>query len=326
MAQRRASRKKQTVGGTILTILLVIALFLWNNPQLWEGWIPGATPEPSSPSSASTKGEPAGEAKIWYIDVGQGDSILVQLPGEDSGTANILIDAGTTATKNTLCQWLQEHDVDQLDIVIATHPHEDHIGGMAAVLQTIPADTLYMPKTKSSKTPTTRCYENMLDAADEQGVQVKEGKAGLVVYQENGALLELVGPTRQDYDDLNAYSIVARLTYGERTFLFTGDCTKEAEEDMLQAGMDVSADVLKMGHHGSSTSTGDAFFQAVSPQTAVITCGVDNDYGHPHREILALLEESGIAVYRTDEQDTILASCDGEAITWQTGLPSVVEK
>ena len=263
MAQKRASRKKQTVGGTILTILLVIALFLWNNPQLWEGWIPGATPEPSSPSSASTKGEPAGEAKIWYIDVGQGDSILVQLPGEDGGTANILIDAGTTATKNTLCQWLQEHDVDRLDIVIATHPHEDHIGGMAAVLQAIPADTLYMPKTKSSKTPTTRCYENMLDAADEQGVQVKEGKAGLVVYQENGALLELVGPTRQDYDDLNAYSIVARLTYGERTFLFTGDCTKEAEEDMLQAGMDVSADVLKMGHHGSSTSTGDAFFQAV---------------------------------------------------------------
>ena len=95
---------------------------------------------------------------------------------------------------------------------------------------------------------------------------------------------------------------------------------------MLQAGMDVSADVLKMGHHGSSTSTGDAFFQAVSPQTAVITCGVDNDYGHPHREILALLKKSGIAVYRTDEQDTILASCDGEAITWKTGLPSVVEK
>ena len=88
MAQKRASRKKQTVGGTILTILLVIALFLWNNPQLWEGWIPGATPEPSSPSSASTKGEPAGEAKIWYIDVGQGDSILVQLPGEDGGTGS----------------------------------------------------------------------------------------------------------------------------------------------------------------------------------------------------------------------------------------------
>lgn len=330
MAKRRR-KKKGGLFGTVLVLVIAAGVFLWQQEdyrQMALSWLDDTFHETTKDSSQSLSDGNAvqnveGEAKIWYLDVGQADSMLLQLPNGNEWDY-VLIDAGTGQTEEALVSWLQEQGVTDITAVIATHPHEDHIGGMDAVLEAIPVESLYMPEVKESLTPTTRCYEQMLDAAEAQQVQAVKGQSGVTVYEEDGVKLELVGPEPQkEYDDLNEYSLVAKLTVGGKSFLFTGDSSEQAEADMIEAGEDLKADVLKIGHHGSSTATTKAFLQAVNPQVAVISCGKDNSYGHPHEETMQRLQEKAMTIYRTDEDGTILATCDGTSIEWQTGLPSI---
>lgn len=330
MAKRR-KKKKGGLFGTVLVLVIAAGAFLWQQEdyrQMALSWLDDTFHETTNDSSQSLSDGNAvqnveGEAKIWYLDVGQADSMLLQLPNGNDWDY-VLIDAGTGQTEEALVSWLQEQGVTDITAVIATHPHEDHIGGMDAVLEAIPVESLYMPEVKESLTPTTRCYEQMLDAAEAQQVQAVKGQSGVTVYEEDGVKLELVGPEPQkEYDDLNEYSLVAKLTVGGKSFLFTGDSSEQAEADMIEAGEDLKADVLKIGHHGSSTATTKAFLQAVNPQVAVISCGKDNSYGHPHEETMQRLQEKAMTIYRTDEDGTILATCDGTSIEWQTGLPSI---
>lgn len=330
MAKRRR-KKKGGLFGTVLVLVIAAGAFLWQQEdyrQIALSWLDDTFHETTKDSSQSLSDGNAvqnveGEAKIWYLDVGQADSMLLQLPNGNEWEY-VLIDAGTGQTEEALVSWLQEQGVTDITAVIATHPHEDHIGGMDAVLEAIPVESLYMPEVKESLTPTTRCYEQMLDAAEAQQVQAVKGQSGVTVYEEDGVKLELVGPEPQkEYDDLNEYSLVAKLTVGGKSFLFTGDSSEQAEADMIEAGEDLKADVLKIGHHGSSTATTKAFLQAVNPQVAVISCGKDNSYGHPHEETMQRLQEKAMTIYRTDEDGTILATCDGTSIEWQTGLPSI---
>lgn len=330
MAKRRR-KKKGGLFGTVLVLIIAAGAFLWQQEdyrQMALSWLDDTFHETTKDSSQSLSDGNAvqnveGEAKIWYLDVGQADSMLLQLPNGNEWDY-VLIDAGTGQTEEALVSWLQEQGVTDITAVIATHPHEDHIGGMDAVLEAIPVESLYMPEVKESLTPTTRCYEQMLDAAEAQQVQAVKGQSGVTVYEEDGVKLELVGPEPQkEYDDLNEYSLVAKLTVGGKSFLFTGDSSEQAEADMIEAGEDLKADVLKIGHHGSSTATTKAFLQAVNPQVAVISCGKDNSYGHPHEETMQRLQEKAMTIYRTDEDGTILATCDGTSIEWQTGLPSI---
>lgn len=330
MAKRRR-KKKGGLFGTVLVLVIAAGVFLWQQEdyrQMALSWLDDTFHETTKDSSQSLSDGNAvqnveGEAKIWYLDVGQADSMLLQLPNGNEWEY-VLIDAGTGQTEEALVSWLQEQGVTDITAVIATHPHEDHIGGMDAVLEAIPVESLYMPEVKESLTPTTRCYEQMLDAAEAQQVQAVKGQSGVTVYEEDGVKLELVGPEPQkEYDDLNEYSLVAKLTVGGESFLFTGDSSEQAEADMIEAGEDLKADVLKIGHHGSSTATTKAFLQAVNPQVAVISCGKDNSYGHPHEETMQRLQEKAMTIYRTDEDGTILATCDGISIEWQTGLPSI---
>lgn len=330
MAKRRR-KKKGGLFGTVLVLVIAAGVFLWQQEDYRKmalSWLDDTFHETTKDSSQSLSDgnvvqNVEGEAKIWYLDVGQADSMLLQLPNGNEWDY-VLIDAGTGQTEEALVSWLQEQGVTDIAAVIATHPHEDHIGGMDAVLEAIPVESLYMPEVKESLTPTTRCYEQMLDAAEAQQVQAVKGQSGVTVYEEDGVKLELVGPEPQkEYDDLNEYSLVAKLTVGEKSFLFTGDSSEQAEADMIEAGEDLKADVLKIGHHGSSTATTEAFLQAVNPQVAVISCGKDNSYGHPHEETMQRLQEKAMTIYRTDEDGTILATCDGISIEWQTGLPSI---
>lgn len=330
MAKRRR-KKKGGLFGTVLVLVIAAGVFLWQQEdyrQMALSWLNDTFHETTKDSSQSLSDgnvvqNVEGEAKIWYLDVGQADSMLLQLPNGNEWEY-VLIDAGTGQTEEALVSWLQEQGVTDIAAVIATHPHEDHIGGMDAVLEAIPVESLYMPEVKESLTPTTRCYEQLLDAAEAQQVQAVKGQSGVTVYEEDGVKLELVGPEPQkEYDDLNEYSLVAKLTVGEKSFLFTGDSSEQAEADMIEAGEDLKADVLKIGHHGSSTATTEAFLQAVNPQVAVISCGKDNSYGHPHEETMQRLQEKAMTIYRTDEDGTILATCDGTSIEWQTGLPSI---
>lgn len=311
-----ARRRRKLPALTALLLLAAAAWFL-GSPQLGETWTDART---GAPVSGAQSAAPAGdEVLVYYLDVGQADSQLIRLPDG----ANILIDAGTRAAGDGLTAYLQELGVRKIDALIATHPHEDHIGGMAKVIGNFEVGRIYMPKVAESQTPTTRTYEDLLDAIAAKGLKITQAKAGVTVLEDGGAKVELLAPGGEAYDGLNDYSAVTKLTFFEKKFLFTGDAEKDSEREMVESGRDLKCDVLKCGHHGSSTSTTAAFLKAAGPSYAVISCGAGNDYGHPHKEVLDRLEKAGIAVYRTDLQGTILMRCDGERITVEANQKSV---
>ena len=309
MSQR--SGKKTSPLMILLGILVVGAAVVLQQLGLFET---------EKPVSENVSG--SAEAQVYFIDVGQGDSELIRL--KDSGI-DILIDAGTRSTKQELADYLKELGVDDIDILIGTHPHEDHIGGMAKIIEEFPIGTLYLPETSDEMTPTTKTYESLLDAAENKNVTVRTAAAGDVLLEQGNTSFKVLSPSHTDYDNLNDYSIVTRLKVGDTAFLFQGDAETPVEEEILDSGADVSCDVIKLGHHGSSTSSSRAYLEAANPSAAVISCGVGNEYGHPHRETMDLLEKLSITPYRTDTQKTLLAETDGKTIVWQTELKSVID-
>ena len=309
MSQR--SGKKSSPLMILLGILVVGAAVVLQQLGLFE------TEEPVSENVSGSA-----EAQVYFIDVGQGDSELIRL--KDSGI-DILIDAGTRSTKQELADYLKELGVDDIDILIGTHPHEDHIGGMAKIIEEFPIGTLYLPETSDEMTPTTKTYESLLDAAESKNVTVRTASAGDVLLEQGNTSFKVLSPSHTDYDNLNDYSIVTRLKVGNTAFLFQGDAETPVEEEILDSGADVSCDVIKLGHHGSSTSSSRAYLEAANPSAAVISCGVGNEYGHPHRETMDSLEKLSITPYRTDTQKTLLAETDGKTIVWQTELESVID-
>lgn len=309
MSQR--SGKKSSPLMILLGILVVGAAVVLQQLGLFET---------EKPVSENVSG--SAEAQVYFIDVGQGDSELIRL--KDSGI-DILIDAGTRSTKQELADYLKELGVDDIDILIGTHPHEDHIGGMAKIIEEFPIGTLYLPETSDEMTPTTKTYESLLDAAENKNVTVRTAAAGDVLLEQGNTSFKVLSPSHTDYDNLNDYSIVTRLKVGDTAFLFQGDAETPVEEEILDSGADVSCDVIKLGHHGSSTSSSRAYLEAANPSAAVISCGVGNEYGHPHRETMDLLEKLSITPYRTDTQKTLLAETDGKTIVWQTELKSVID-
>ena len=309
MSQR--SGKKSSPLMILLGILVVGAAVVLQQLGLFET---------EKPVSENVSG--SAEAQVYFIDVGQGDSELIRL--KDSGI-DILIDAGTRSTKQELADYLKELGVEDIDILIGTHPHEDHIGGMAKIIEEFPIGTLYLPETSEEMTPTTKTYESLLDAAESKNVTVRTAAAGDVLLEQGNTSFKVLSPSHTDYDNLNDYSIVTRLKVGDTAFLFQGDAETPVEEEILDSGADVSCDVIKLGHHGSSTSSSRAYLEAANPSAAVISCGVGNEYGHPHRETMDLLEKLSITPYRTDTQKTLLAETDGKTIVWQTELESVID-
>ena len=309
MSQR--SGKKSSPLMILLGILVVGAAVVLQQLGLFE------TEEPVSENVSGSA-----EAQVYFIDVGQGDSELIRL--KDSGI-DILIDAGTRSTKQELADYLKELGVDDIDILIGTHPHEDHIGGMAKIIEEFPIGTLYLPETSDEMTPTTKTYESLLDAVEKMDVTMRTASAGDFLLEEGNISFKVLSPSHTDYDNLNDYSIVTRLKVGDTAFLFQGDAETPVEEEILDSGADVSCDVIKLGHHGSSTSSSRAYLEAANPSAAVISCGVGNEYGHPHRETMDLLEKLSITPYRTDTQKTLLAETDGKTIVWQTELKSVID-
>ena len=309
MSQR--SGKKSSPLMILLGILVVGAAVVLQQLGLFE------TEEPVSENVSGSA-----EAQVYFIDVGHGDSELIRL--KDSGI-DILIDAGTRSTKQELADYLKELGVDDIDILIGTHHHEDHIGGMAKIIEEFPIGTLYLPETSDEMTPTTKTYESLLDAAESKNVTVRTAAAGDVLLEQGNTSFKVLSPSHTDYDNLNDYSIVTRLKVGDTAFLFQGDAETPVEEEILDSGADVSCDVIKLGHHGSSTSSSRAYLEAANPSAAVISCGVGNEYGHPHRETMDLLEKLSITPYRTDTQKTLLAETDGKTIVWQTELESVID-
>lgn len=243
--------------------------------------------------------------EVHFIDVGQGDATLLVCDGRA-----MLIDAGENDMGTTVQLYLQKQGVETLDYVIGTHPDSDHIGGLDVVITKFACGEILMPDYEK----TTATYRDVIEAAEYKSCKITNPEVG-TVYHLGGADFTIVAPNDK-YRDSNNSSIGILLTHGENTFLFTGDAEADAEEDILENGIDIDADVFHVGHHGSRTSNTEEFLAAVTPEYAVISCGEGNSYGHPHAGPLNTLRASGAKLFRTDEQGSIVVESDGETLTW----------
>lgn len=249
---------------------------------------------------------------ISFIDVGQADSILIQYKDK-----NILIDAGNNGDSEVIENYLKENNVNKIDKLILTHPHEDHIGSAAKIINDFSIGDLYMPKA----TANTKTFENTIKAAKNKNLQAMSPKSGEKINIE-GLEFNVLAPNNNKYESLNNYSIVLKLTFGNTKFLFMGDAETLSENEILSKNYDVSADVIKIGHHGSNTSTSEKFIEKVNPKYAIISAGKNNDYHHPHKKVMDLLKNKNIKIYRTDENKTIKLTSDGKTIKFFNELGS----
>ena len=239
---------------------------------------------------------------VHFIDVGQGDCSFIELPNGKT----MLIDAGESDVADKITTYIFEQGYDKLDYVVATHAHDDHIGAMAEVLNNFPVGDFYTTDFADSKT-----HSEAVSSTEKSGGTVHKVMAGDVIFNEHNLLIEVVAPKEQD-DNTNNNSIVIKLTYGENKFLFTGDAEKSEEDDIWT---NIKCDVLKVGHHGSSTSSSDNFLKKVEPEFAVISVGLNNSYSHPSPAVTERLNNRNIDIFRTDLQGTIVFTSDGTDIS-----------
>lgn len=246
----------------------------------------------------------SGTLRVNYIDVGQGDSIFIQLPNNET----MLIDAGEVYKSDNVINYLNNLGITKIDYVIGTHPHTDHIGGLEEVINTFDIGSIYMPRASS----TSKTYEDLLTTISSKGLKVKTAKSGVVVLDEDNLKLEFIAPNSDSYSELNNYSAVLKLTYLDNTFLFMGDAETLSEEEITN---EIKADVIKVGHHGSDSSSSLEFVKKVSPEYAIIMVGVGNSYNHPYQSIIDRYESVGAKVLRTDLDGNIVCDSDGKKVT-----------
>lgn len=256
----------------------------------------------------SSQESEASELKVHFIDVGQADCILVESEGN-----YMLVDAGNNEDADVITSYLNKQGVESLEYVIGTHPHEDHIGSLDQVIDSFDIKTVILPE----KEHTTKTFEDVITAIEQKNLKITAPEVGKE-YRIGSARFTIVAPNDTYGEELNNWSVGIRLTNGTHSFFMCGDAEKEAEQDILSNGMDISSEVYKVSHHGASTSTSDAFLKAISPKFAVICVGKDNTYGHPTKKTLNRLLKAGVQVFRTDEQGTIVADCSGDEIKWST--------
>ncbi len=292
MSRRKQNRQPGWILPALIAAALVITVVL----------VLSSRREPPAPPV-----EEGGSFQVHFIDVGQADSALVVCDGH-----YMLIDGGNAEDSDLVYAYLERHGASHLDYMVASHAHEDHIGGLSGALNYAAVDVALCPVTEYG----SKVFQNMVKYLEKQGKIITVPEPG-DQFDLGSAQVEILGPVRE-YDGTNDTSIVLRIDYGETSFLFTGDMETGAENDLIDSGADVSATVLKAGHHGSDTSTGYRFLREVMPRYAVISVGEGNSYGHPSGEVLSRFRDAGTEVYRTDMQGHIIAESDGKTVTFRT--------
>lgn len=248
---------------------------------------------------------------VHFLDVGQADSILILLPNGET----ILIDAGDKSASESIKTFIRSLGIKELTWVIATHPHADHIGGMAFIIDSFEVKNISMPRTGH----TTKTYENLLLSIKNKGLSITEARAGRTIIEEDDLRAYFVAPNSSQYDDINDWSAVLVLEYGDTSFIFTGDATAKSESEILAHFDNLpTGGVLKVGHHGSNTSTSKRFLEVIRPSHAVICVGADDTYGHPSKNVLGRLRSMGVEVFRTDQDGTTVFRSDGKTLRMET--------
>lgn len=300
MAKKSHAKNKTTraVQIAVLAVLALFALFVTYAPKILD-------------RSSDAAGTQVQSFAVHYIDVGQADCSLL-ICGEDT----VLIDAGDVDSYPTIHAYLEKQKITEIDYFILTHAHADHIGSADEILKNYTVNNVIMPKYTEENMPTSKTYEDLLYALADAKAKVIAANAGNT-YTLSGCSFSVLAPNK-DYTELNNSSVVVRFTYGDTSFLFQGDAEKQSEQDILDAGLPVRADVMKLGHHGSKTSSSSGYLAAVQPKLAVISCGENNAYNHPSDTILNRLDDMHIDYRRTDRNGTIVVTSDGTKISIET--------
>ena len=301
---KRASKKDKKVIFIILAIAVLAAAFSRLAPETWDSLFEKTGVTDSVVSDAAMT--------VSFIDVGQGDCTLVYSP--DNGV--ILVDSGEADKAQTVINYLKSLGIETIDYCVVTHPHSDHMGSMAQIMSEFNIENLIIPELSEMNIPTTKTYENFLLSAEGNADEIIPAQAG-TTYSVGDIALSVLGPISQN-EDLNNMSVVVKIEYKESSFLITGDCSFDEEDELMENDYNaLESDVIKIGHHGSSGATSADWLEAVNPQIGVISVGSGNSYGHPTKTVLDRLDDFDVEYYRTDVVGTVVIETDGKAISVQ---------